>query len=66
MLDFTKIKCFGSDCILVTSRHNHNPKIPLLILEKEDIQKINKCFQIEEKRYNPYCVHCNLKKEVKK
>ena len=40
MTDFTKIRWAGTDCILVTSTDNHNPRIPLLILEKTDIDKI--------------------------
>lgn len=42
MVDFTKIRWAGTPCILITSTDNHNPKLPILILEKSDIDKLNK------------------------
>ena len=42
MTDFTKIKWAGTEYILITTTDNHNPKIPLLLLDKYDIEKLNK------------------------
>ena len=42
MIDFTKIKWAGSECILITARHDHNPRLPILILDNNDIDRLNK------------------------
>ena len=41
-MDFTKIRWAGTNCILVTSTDNHNPRLPILILDKDDIEKLIK------------------------
>jgi hypothetical protein len=38
--DFTKIKCFGEDCILITIREHS--KEPVLILTEREIRELNK------------------------
>ena len=47
--NFTKIKWAGQDCILVTTTNNHNPKLPILLLDKYDIEQLNKEFAKEVK-----------------
>tara|TARA_Y100000034_G_C6890225_1_gene409401 strand:- start:2219 stop:2377 length:159 start_codon:yes stop_codon:yes gene_type:complete len=42
MTDFTKIRWAGSNCILITLTDNHNPRLPILILDAYDIEKLNK------------------------
>lgn len=42
ILDFSKIKWAGMDCILVTNRDECRK--PLLILDKYDLEKMNKLF----------------------
>ena len=44
-LYFTKIEWAGSDCILVTD--SNNPRKPILILDKNDIEVLNKTFNQE-------------------
>ena len=39
-INFTKIICFGEDCILVTI--SEKAQEPVLILTKNDIEKLNK------------------------
>jgi len=39
-IDFTKIHCFGEDCILVTIREK--AREPILILDMRDIEKLNR------------------------
>ena len=39
-IDFTKIKWAGMDCILITIREK--AKEPVLILDKADIDRLNK------------------------
>ena len=46
---FTKIKWAGNDCILVTSRNNHDPKIPILILTKQDLEEMKSIMEGGEK-----------------
>ena len=41
MTSFTKIRWAGQNCILVTSTENHNCRLPILILDNNDIEKIN-------------------------
>lgn len=52
MVDFTKIKWAGSDCILVTLRDNHNPRLPILLLDTHDINKLNREWKKKQKVYN--------------
>ena len=40
MIYFTKIKCYGEDCILVID--NETPRRPMLLLFKQDIAELNK------------------------
>ena len=42
MVDFTKIRWAGIECILITITGNHNPKLPILILDNKDIDRLNK------------------------
>jgi len=44
-LYFTKIRWAGSDCILITD--SNNPRKPIAILEKRDIQELNLEFERE-------------------
>lgn len=46
MLDFTKIKWAGSDCILITEREHC--KEPVLILDLNDIKRLNKEFKLQQ------------------
>ena len=46
MVDFTKIKWGGTDCILITNRNNWQQ--PMLLLEAEDIKKLNRVFNCVE------------------
>ena len=42
MTDFTKIRWAGTEHILITTSDNHNPRLPILILDANDIKKLNK------------------------
>ena len=48
MLGFTKIRWAGGDCILVTD--NEHPREPLLILDENDIRKLNEEWKYKRKR----------------
>jgi len=39
-MDFTKIKWAGDEHILITTTDNHNCRLPILILDKNDIRKL--------------------------
>jgi hypothetical protein len=41
MIHFTKIKWAGEEAILVTATENHNCRLPILILDKNDIERLN-------------------------
>jgi hypothetical protein len=46
-MDFTKIRWAGEEVLLVTTTESNNPRIPILILTKQDIEKLNKEFKNE-------------------
>lgn len=45
ILDFSWIKCFGEECILITDRENGGQ--PLLILKKRELDILRKEFKFE-------------------